>query len=139
MSISSSCPFYWHTVISYDPLYFCGVHCNFVFISYLTELSPLSFLLISMIKSLSILSFQITSSVSVIFSVFFISISALIFMISFLLLTLGFLSLVALGVSFCCFRFLFCGLWFYCYKLLKSAFASSHRFLIIVPLCVGIF
>ena len=28
-------PFYWHIVlilVSYDPLYFCGVHCNFFFI-----------------------------------------------------------------------------------------------------------
>ena len=43
------CPFYWHivacTVVSYDPLYFCGVSCNFsFFISDFIDLSLLFFL-----------------------------------------------------------------------------------------------
>ena len=36
------CPFYWHillVVISYDPLYFCVVCCNFFFISNFIDLS----------------------------------------------------------------------------------------------------
>ena len=44
--------------ISYDPLYFCGAHCNFFSFSKLINLRPLSFVhfqLMSLAKSLSIL------------------------------------------------------------------------------------
>ena len=87
------CPFllvvHFIAIVSYDPLYFYSVQCNFFFISYLIDLSPL--FLISLIKSLSI--FQKVSSMfhsSFLFSSS-LFISALIFMISFLL-TLGFFS-----------------------------------------------
>ena len=42
------CPFYWHkefVVVSYDPLYFYDVHCDFFLISIFIELSPLPFFL----------------------------------------------------------------------------------------------
>ena len=84
-------------VVSYDPLYFCDVSCIFSFsISNFIDLSSHCFFLMSLDKHLSILFIFSEKQllVSLIFSiVFFISISfisALIFMISFLLLTLGF-------------------------------------------------
>ena len=77
-------------------LYFCDVRCNFFYISNFIELSPFPFFLMSPAKSLSFLWIfsKMQLLVSLIFSiVFFVSvsfISALIFMISFLLMTLGF-------------------------------------------------
>ena len=53
------CPFYWYIVgysSLYDPLYFCGVSCNFFLISNFTVLSSLPFfLLMNLSKDLSIL------------------------------------------------------------------------------------
>ena len=84
-------------IVSHDPWYFCGVSCNFFFISNFIDLSLLPFILIvSLANGLSIF-FIFTKKwyfASLIFAiVFFVSISfisALIFIISFLLLTLGF-------------------------------------------------
>ena len=76
-------------VISYDPLYFCGVTCNFFFVSDFIDLSPFPFFLMSLAKGISnLLIFSKNQLlVSLVFSiVFFISvsfISALIFMILF--------------------------------------------------------
>ena len=36
------CPFYWLLLASYDPRYFCGVGCNFFFISDFTDVSLFS-------------------------------------------------------------------------------------------------
>ena len=93
----SSCPFNWHilfVVVSYDRLYLYGVSCNLsFFISNFIE-SNLFFTL-SLAEGLSILFIFPKSqlSVSLIFAiVFFISIAfiaSMIFMIYFLLLTLG--------------------------------------------------
>ena len=84
-------------VISYDYWYFGEVSCNFsFFISNFTDLSPLPYFLMSLAKGLSVLFIFPKNQflVSLIFViVFFVScsfISAPIFMISFLLLTLGF-------------------------------------------------
>ena len=81
-------------VVSYDPLYFCVVCCDFsIFISNFVDLILLPFFLANGLSILFIFSknqllvqliFAIVSFVSLSF------ISALIFMISFLLLTLGF-------------------------------------------------
>ena len=95
-------------VVSYYPLYFCVVYCNFsLFISNFTDLSLLAFFpdksgysLVSFVYLLkeSAFSFIDLSFVSFISFSF---IPSLIYMISFLLLTLGFL-------NFCCFCFSNC-------------------------------
>ena len=76
-------------LISYDPLYFCNVVT--FFISNFTDLSPLLFFLMSLAKGLSILFLKNQLLVLLIFAVVFFVlvafISALIFPISFLLLT----------------------------------------------------
>ena len=90
------CPFYQY-IFAYSSLlwslYFCGVSCNFIFISNFIDLGTLSFLLKSLAKGLSILFIFSKNQllVSLIISIVSISyISALIIMISFLLLILGF-------------------------------------------------
>ena len=86
-------------VVSYDPLYFCVVSFNFFFIFNFIDLTSLSFFffLVSLAKGLSILfifSKNLQLLVSLMFAIiFFVSmsfISALVFIISFLPLTLGF-------------------------------------------------
>ena len=53
------CPICWHIDVQsnlYDPLYLCGISCNFAsFISHFIFLCTLSFLLMSLVKGLSIL------------------------------------------------------------------------------------
>ena len=95
-------------VIYYDPLHFCGVSCNFSFsISDFMDLGLIFFSLMSLARDLSILFIFSKNQilVSLIFSiVFFVSISficALIFIISFLLLTLS----IACSSSSSCFTF----------------------------------
>lgn len=81
-------------IVSYGPLYFCDISCNFFFLFLILLIWALSlFFFINLAKDLSILSFQKASFLShcsflQCFSLSFIS--ALIFMISFLLFTLGF-------------------------------------------------
>ena len=85
--------------ISYDPLYFCGAHCNFFSFSKLIKLRPLSFVLfqlMSLAKSLSILFISSKNYLFVsliFFSIFlaFIYLCALIFIMS-----LGFVVLLYL-------------------------------------------
>ena len=86
-------------IVSYDSSYFCGVHCNFFFISNHSDLSssPNSFffwMTLANILSIWLIFSKNQFLVALIFSVvLFISmsfISALVFTISFLLLTLGF-------------------------------------------------
>ena len=99
------CPFHvcfhisWRTVlctISYNPLYFCGISCNLSsFISNYVYLNPLFIFLMRLLKGLSILFIfskkqlldllilRIVSVVSMSFN------SAVILVISFLLLALG--------------------------------------------------
>ena len=133
-------------VVSYNPLYFCSVSCDFsFFISNFIDLSPLPLFLMSLTKGLSIL-FIFSKNhllVLLIFAiVFFISTSftsALIFMISFLLLTLGFLC-SSFPSCFKCRVRLF--IWdFSCFLRwdwiavnfpLRTAFAASHRFWVVV-------
>ena len=94
------CSVYWHIVpcgVSHNPLYFCDASCNFsFFISNFIDLSPLPFFLMNLAKDLSILftfsKNQLLGSLIFVI-VLFVSISvisALVFMISFLLITLNF-------------------------------------------------
>ena len=95
---------YLFIVISYDPLYFCGISCNLSsFISNCAYLGPLSFFLMILNKGLSILFIfsknQLLDSL-ILRIVLLVSMSfnsALILVISFLLLALG---------SLCCLLFL---------------------------------
>ena len=84
-------------LVSYASLFFCGVSCNiFLFISNFIYLRHLPFFLLSLAKGLSILFFfsknqlLVLLFIAVFFLVSTLFISALIFMISFLLLILGF-------------------------------------------------
>lgn len=119
------CPSCWHIiliVVSYDPSYFCGISCNVSsFISDVIYMSPLSFLVI-LLKGLSVmfifsknqLSFDDVFYCS--FSLYFIF-STLIFVISFLLLTLVLVSYFCsylryiLKLSIWDFLFLYIGVW----------------------------
>ena len=94
------CSVYWHIVpcgVSHNPLYFCDASCKFsFFISNFIDLSPLPFFLMNLAKDLSILftfsKNQLLGSLIFVI-VLFVSISvisALVFMISFLLITLNF-------------------------------------------------
>ena len=91
--------------VSYDSSYFCGVHCNFFFISNHVDLSPPPrpfFFLMTLANVLSILFIFSKNQflVALIFSIVLFILFHL-FLIYFLLLTLGFvlLFLAALGVS----------------------------------------
>ena len=127
-------------------MYFCSVSCDFsFFISNFIDLCPLPFFLNSLAKGLSILFIFSKNQLLVllIFAiVFFVSISffsALVFMISFLLLTLGFLCSSFSGCFKCRVRLF---IWdFSCFLRwvwiainfpLRTAFAASCRFWSIV-------
>ena len=140
---------YLLVVVFYNLLYFCGVHCNFFFISNFIDLSPLSFFSDEFSERLFNFAYLFEPTLSVIFAiVFFNSIlftSPLIFMI---------LSFYYLWIFCCCssssfssgFRckvmLLICD--FSC--LLKQdciainfppiiAFSTSHRFWIVMFVC----
>ena len=84
-------------VVSYDPLYFCVFSCDFsIFISNFVDFILLPFFLMSLANGLSIL-FILSKNQLLALLIFakvsfvsFAFISALIFKVSFLLLTLGF-------------------------------------------------
>ena len=137
---------YFFVVVSFNPLYFCSVSCDFSFSFLILLIYALSlFFLMSLAKGLSIL-FTFSKNqllVLLLFAiVFFVSISfisALIFMISFLLLTLCFLC-SSFSSCFKCRVRLFiwdfsCFLRWDCIAInfpLRTAFAASHRFWVIV-------
>ena len=135
-------------VLSYDPLYFCVVFCDLsIFISNFIDLIFSLCFLMSLANGLSILfilsknqllALLIFAMVSLSFFFFFAFIYALIFKISFLLLTLGFF-ISSLSSCFRCIRlfiWLFsCFLRYACIAMnfpLSTAFTVSHRFWVVV-------
>ena len=133
-------------VVSYDPLYFCVVCCDFsIFISNFVDLTLFPFFMLSLANGLSILFifsknqllalliFAMVSFVSFAF------ISALIFVIYFLLLTLGFFISSFSSYFRCRVRlfiwFIFCFLRQACIAMnlpLSTSFTESHRFWVVV-------
>ena len=102
------CSFYWHIVVCISLLwsfYFCGVGCNFsFFISHFIYVFPLYFFMINLAKIYQFFlpkepALSFINLFYLVFKISFSFISALIFMISFPLLILGFV---------CSFFFFFC-------------------------------